>query len=155
MTDTPQSQSQAIAVEEIAAAIVADAPDAILYADRDGKIWYWNGGCERIFGFPSGEVIGKSLDIIIPESLRERHWRGWAETMRTGNSRYGAGDLLSVPALRKDGSRISVEFSIIPFKGPAGIVRGITAIMRDVTKKYEELKALRKAAAGGLNATLK
>lgn len=151
MTDTDglESGQQAIAVEEIAATIIADAPDGILYADRQGIIWYWNGGCERIFGFAANEAIGQSLDIIIPENLRERHWHGYAETMRTGRSRYGKGDLLSVPALCKDGSRVSVEFSIVPFKGPAGIVRGMTAIMRDVTQRFEQMKALRKQAAGG------
>jgi PAS domain S-box-containing protein len=149
MTHADRPEQQEIAVEEIATTIVADAPDAILYADRKGVIWYWNGGCERIFGFSAKEAIGQSLDIIIPESLGERHWRGYTEAMRTGQSRYGKGDLLSVPALRKGGTRISVEFSIVPFRGPAGIVRGMTAIMRDVTQRFEEMKALRKQAAAG------
>lgn len=68
--------------------------------------------------------------------------------MRTGTTRYGAGDLLSVRALRKDGTRISVEFSILPFCDAAGTITGMGAIMRDVAKRFEELKALRKAAAG-------
>ena len=64
-----------------------------------------------------------------------------------GQTRYSAGDLLSVPALRKDGSRISVEFSIVPFQDDTGRIVGIAAVMRDVTKRFEEMKALRKAAA--------
>ncbi len=132
----------------MAAIIVADAPDAILYTDRDGVIRFWNGGCERIFGFTSEEAVGQSMDIIIPENLRARHWHGHAETMRTGQTRYGAGDLLSVPALRKDGSRISVEFSIIPFHDSDGAISGMAAIMRDVTKRFEEMKMLRKRAEG-------
>ena len=67
--------------------------------------------------------------------------------MRTGTTRYGAGDLLSVPALRKDGTRISVEFSIIPFRNAGGGIVGMAAIMRDVTQRFEELKRLRKKAA--------
>ncbi|MGD9801995.1 MAG: PAS domain-containing protein [Hyphomicrobiaceae bacterium] len=132
--------------DEIASQIVAEAPDAILYCDRDGVIRMWNDACVRIFGHAAEEANGHSLDIIIPENLRDRHWRGFAETMRTGVTRYGAGDLLSVPALRKDGSRISVEFSIIPFKDSAGSITGMAAIMRDVTARFEEMKALRKAA---------
>jgi len=131
--------------DEIAARIIADAPDAILYCDREGMIRMWNDGCVRIFGYAAEEAMGQSLDIIIPENLRARHSNGYTETMRTGQTRYGAGDLLSVPALRKDGTRISVEFSIIPFKDDSGTITGIAAIMRDITARFEEMKALRKA----------
>ncbi len=133
---------------ELAVTIVKNAPDAILYSDSDGVIRFWNGGCERIFGYTADEAIGRSLDIIIPENLRERHWRGHKETMRTGQTKYGAGDLLAVPALRKDGARISVEFSIIPFRDASGAMIGMAAILRDVTERFEEIKALRKARAG-------
>lgn len=129
---------------EWALGIIENSPDAILYTDREGIIRYWNAGCERIFGFSAAEALGQSLDIIIPETLRERHNRGHAETMRTGHTKYGKGDLLAVPALRKDGKRISVEFSIIPFRDSNNEMRGIAAIMRDVTSRFEEMKALRK-----------
>lgn len=135
-------------LDDIAARFLAETPDGVMIADADGSIVYWNAGCERIFGFTADEAAGQSLDIIIPENLRARHWHGWQETMRTGATRYGAGDLLSVPALRKDGTRISVEFSILPFHGPDGRISGMGAIMRDATKRFDELKALRKAAAG-------
>jgi PAS domain S-box-containing protein len=133
---------------EYARRVVAEAPDGILYADNEGIIRFWNAGCARIFGFTAGEAVGQSLDIIIPPALRERHWKGFDATIRTGETRYGAGDLLSVPALRKDGTRISVEFSIIPFHDQSRSIVGMAAIMRDVTKRFEEMKALRKAAAG-------
>ena len=132
---------------QLALDIVEHAPDAILYTDRDDIIRYWNAGCERIFGFSAAEAVGQPLDIIIPETLRERHHRGHAETMRTGHTKYGKGDLLAVPALRKDGQRISVEFSIIPFRDSNQEIRGIAAIMRDVTGHFEEVKALRKKLA--------
>lgn len=135
-------------ITDIASRVVAQAPDGILISDRDGIIRLWNGGCTRIFGFSAEEAVGKSLDIIIPENLRERHRKGHDETMRTGHTRYGAGDLLAVPALRKDGSRISVEFSITPFRDVDGRIVALAAIMRDVTKHFAEMKALRKAAAG-------
>ena len=134
--------------DDLAARFLSETPDGVVIADADGVITYWNSGSERIFGFTAAEAHGQSLDIIIPQDLRARHWRGWRETMRTGMTRYGAGDLLSVPALRKDGTRISVEFSILPFRGAEGRITGVGAIMRDVSKRFEELKALRKAAAG-------
>ncbi len=71
--------------------------------------------------------------------------------MATGESRYGGGDVLAVPALRQDGSRISVEFTIVPFHDAEGRIAGIAAVLRDVTLRFEELKALRRqlAARGG------
>ena len=128
---------------------VEGAPDGLLAVDRNGVIRFWNAGCERIFGHLSAEAIGSSLDIIIPDRLRARHWHGFAETMRTGVTRYGSGELLSVPALRKDQTGISVEFSIIPFRGKDGTLAGVGAIMRDVTRRFEEMKALRAGAASG------
>jgi PAS domain S-box-containing protein len=132
------------AIDRFYRRLVRDAPDAIIYADSQGVIAFWNRGAERIFGFSEAEAIGKSLDIIIPENLRRRHWDGFAETVRTGKTRYGAGDVLAVPALRKDGSRISIEFTILPFSDQAGRILGMAAILREVTKRFEELKALRK-----------
>ena len=129
--------------DQFARDLVRDAADAIVYADKDGVIRFWNAGAARIFGFDAAEAIGQSLDIIIPANLRQRHWDGYNATMHTGRTRYGAGDLLAVPALRKDGARISVEFTIMPFHDAGGRMIGIGAIMRDVTKRFEDMKALR------------
>lgn len=133
-----------IEVEKFAVRVLQEAPDAIVYADAKGVIQFWNAGAQRIFGFSEAEALGKSLDIIIPENLRAKHWTGYEQTMRSGKTRYGAGDLLAVPALRSDGTRISVEFTIVPFAGDDGKIAGIVAIMRDVTKRFEEMKSLRK-----------
>jgi len=126
--------------------LVRDTLDAIIYADAEGLIAFWNKGAERIFGFSDAEALGKPLDIIIPESLRKRHRSGFEQTVHSGKSRYGAGDVLAVPALRKDGTRISVEFTILPFRDRSGRTLGIAATLRDVTKRFEEMKALRGAA---------
>ena len=126
--------------------LVRNTPDAIIYADAKGLIAFWNKGAERIFGFSDAEALGKPLDIIIPESLRKRHRSGFEQTVHSGKSSYGAGDVLAVPALRKDGTRISVEFTILPFRDRSGRTLGIAATLRDVTKRFEEMKALRGAA---------
>jgi PAS domain S-box-containing protein len=135
-------------LDQICRQLVTQAPDAIVYADDQGLIRLWNAGAERIFGYPEAEALGQSLDIIIPENQRKRHWDGFGRTLATGITRYGADSLLSVPAVRKDGSRVSVEFTILPFHGEAGKIVGMAAIMRDVTIRFEEMKALRKLAAG-------
>ena len=134
-------------LEHFADRLVAGMSDAIVFADAEGVIRLWNRGAKRIFGFAETEALGRSLDIIIPGGLRARHWDGYRATMRTGQSRYGDGQLLSVPALRKDGARVSVEFTIVPFTDGAGQMTGIAAILRDVTARFEELRALRKELA--------
>ena len=134
--------------EHFASVLASSMADAVIYADAEGLIRFWNKGAERIFGFDAAEALGRSLDIIIPESLRGRHWAGYEKTMRTGETRYGAGDLLTVPALRRDGARLSVEFTILPFHDDAGRMIGIAAVMRDVTARFEEMKALRRRAPG-------
>ena len=133
--------------------LVFGISDAIVYADAEGLIRLWNHGASRIFGFAEAEALGRSLDIIIPAALRERHWQGFRATMRTGQSRYGDGQVLSVPAVRKDGARISVEFIIVPFTDDAGQTIGIAAIMRDVTTRFEELRTLRRQLAAHPGAT--
>jgi PAS domain S-box-containing protein len=133
--------------DSFAETILESMPDAVIYCDAQGIIQYWNKGAERIFGFDASEATGQSLDMIVPEKLRHRHWEGYEKTMRTGETRYGGGDLLAVPAIRKDGTRISTEFTIVPFRDESGRMIGIAAIMRDITKRFEEMKALRAAAA--------
>jgi PAS domain S-box-containing protein len=123
--------------------IVAGSPDAILYAERDGLIRYWNAGAERIFGFPAAEALGQSLDIIVPERLRARHWEGWDHVLETGVTRYGGAETLSVPATRKDGSTLSVDFTIQMVRDEGGRILGFAAILRDVTARFEREKALK------------
>ena len=123
--------------------ILEGSPDAVLVSDRDGTIRFWNASAERIFGFPSAEAIGQSLNIIIPERFRERHRAGWEKAMATGETRYDHGQLLAVPALRKDGQRISIEFSIQLLKGLDGRIEWVAAIIRDVTDRYIKEKNLK------------
>jgi PAS domain S-box-containing protein len=134
--------------------IVRAAADAIVYADAEGLIRFWNAGAERIFGYGASEAIGQSLDLIIPEKLRPRHWAGFRQVMQTGKSRYGAGDLLAVPAQRKDGARISVEFTIVPLHDESGRMLGMAAILRDVTQRFNEMKTLREQLAASKPAAL-
>jgi len=122
--------------------ILEQAPDAILYADRDGIIRLWNQGAERIFGCSAAAAIGQSLDLIIPEPQRKRHWDGYHQTMATGHTQYGT-KLLAVPALHQSGARLSTEFSIVMLRDEASQPCGVAAIMRDVSARRAEEKALR------------
>jgi nitric oxide dioxygenase len=133
--------------ETVGTALLESPADAVVASDREGIITLWNAGAERIFGFTAGEAVGQSLDIIVPEPFRARHWDGYRHTVESGESRYGAGDLLAVPGLHKDGHRISLEFTLALIKDERGRVTGMAAVLRDVTRRFEESKALRKRIA--------
>jgi PAS domain S-box-containing protein len=122
--------------------IVSDSNDAILFADRKGVIRLWNRGAERMFGYSATEAIGGSLDIIIPDNLRERHWDGYFRVMESGSSHYSI-DLLSAPATRKDGTRISTEFSMILVKDEDDTVCGVAAVIRDVSARWQRENELK------------
>lgn len=128
-------------------ALLKTASDAIVATDRAGIINFWNPGADRIFGFTADEVIGRSLDLIIPANLQARHWAGFNRVMETGESHYGHGDLLSVPALTKSGRRISVEFTIVMLKDEQNRPIGTVAILRDVTERFDEVRKLKRQLA--------
>ena len=117
--------------------IVDQSPDAVVFGDAKGIIRLWNAGAQAIFGFTPEEALGQSMDIIIPERLRGRHWDGYHKVMATGVSRYGTGDLLAVPAVTRDGRTISIEFTIQMLKGPGCEILGPVAVIRDVTKRFQ------------------
>jgi PAS domain S-box-containing protein len=123
--------------------ILGSSPDGILICDASGRVRFWNGAAERMFGFSRMEAVDASLDLIIPERLRARHWAAWNAVMSTGHTRYAEGQLLAVPALRKDGEQISIEFSIQLLEGSNGQIEWVVAIIREVTERYHREKALR------------
>lgn len=133
--------------ESLSRQVVEHTPDAVIFADHEGVIRLWNQGATDMFGFSAEEAIGQRLDLIIPERLRQRHWEGYDKVMETGETRYGAGELLAVPALRKDGTRISLEFSIALLKDGAGTVEGAAAVLRDVSARFQQDKELRQRLA--------
>ena len=120
--------------------------DAVVVADTSGAINLWNPAAERLFGFTQAEALGGSLDLIIPERLRERHWAGYRKTIASGETRYSH-DVLSVPALHKDGRTLSIAFTVGLIYGPQREVTGIVAVIRDETTRYTEERNLRKRVA--------
>jgi PAS domain S-box-containing protein len=125
------------------ARIVEGADDAIIYADAQGVIQLWNEAAARLFGYRPVEAVGRSLDLIVPEKHRQRHWEGYRRVMESGHTRY-AGQLLAVPARHRDGRTISVEFTVTSIKEEDGSVEGIAGILRDVTARREEEIELRR-----------
>lgn len=126
----------------LATEIAAHTPEAIIVADRDGIIRYWNTGAARIFEYTDDEAVGQSLDIIIPEKHRLAHWTGWQHVIDTGVSRYATDALLSVPGITKSGRRLSLEFSIFVLKGADGTVKAMGATLRDISHHFNKIKEL-------------
>jgi PAS domain S-box-containing protein len=130
--------------DKVGQTLVQARSEAIVACDRDGVIRLWNAGAERMFGYARNEALGQTLDIIIPERFRARHWDAFHVMMRTGQSRYADGAMLAVPGLRRDGSSISIEFTIAPMLDANNQVTGLVSVIRDVTGTFEQLRALRK-----------
>jgi PAS domain S-box-containing protein len=128
--------------ERLCRIIVEESSDAIMFSDREGLIRLWNRGAEQMFGYSESEALGQSLDLIIPENLRGRHWDGYFRVMESGESRYST-EMLSAPALRRDGTRISTEFSMVMVKGGDDKVLGVAAVIRDVSARWQREKELK------------
>ena len=126
--------------------IVEETQVASIFSDRDGIIRLWNSGAEAMFGYRAEEALGQTLDLIVPERQRSRHWEGYTKVMSTGVTRYGR-ELLAVPALTKDGRRISLEFSIALLHAPSGDLLGATAVLQDVTARWQQQKDLKSRLA--------
>ncbi|MGZ3592546.1 MAG: PAS domain-containing protein [Syntrophales bacterium] len=129
--------------------IVEQMTDAIIFADREGLIRIWNQGAESVFGFPAEEVLGESLDVIIPEELRSRHWEGYRKAIANGRTRTG-GRVMATRALHKDGSRLYVDISFAVIVDESGHAEGALAIGRNITERYLADKVLRKLDSGEL-----
>ena len=127
-------------------ALVNSMGDALMVCDAQGAILLWNPACERLFGFSQAEVLGQTMDMIIPERLRGRHWDGYHKTMATGITKYGT-DLLKVPAVDKQGRAMSIAFTVSMLHGPDGKVNAIASVIRDETQRFNDDRALKKRIA--------
>jgi PAS domain S-box-containing protein len=116
--------------------------DGVIVCDAAGAITFWNDAATRIFGFTAADALGQSLDLIIPERQRQRHWDGYHKTMATGETRYGH-DLLRVPAVHKEGKPLSIAFTVALLHDAAGAVSAIVAVVRDETSRWNDERALR------------
>ena len=127
-------------------ALVTAVGDAIVACGADGAITLWNPAAEYLFGYTQAEALGQSLDLIIPERLRKRHWEGYDKTMATGVTRYGH-DVLRVPAVNKKGESMSIAFTVGMLFSNERKVSTIVAIIRDETSRFNEDRELRKRLA--------
>ncbi|HHT21323.1 MAG TPA: PAS domain S-box protein [Tissierellia bacterium] len=123
--------------------MIDTAPDAIIVLDRDDRVVYWNYGALDTFGYDEDDMLGQPLDRIIPESLRQRHTEAYLKFIDSGRSRYAPGHTMAVPAMHKDGDRLSIEFRLSVEKDEAGEIQYVMAIIRDVTNQWTKLQELK------------
>ena len=127
----------------VLADLVRGMADAVVIADADGTITFWNDAATRLFGWPAAEAIGESLDLIIPERLRDRHWTGYRSVMESGHTSYGD-RLLEVPALHRDGRSLSIAFTVSLLRhAGSDVPYAIAAVLRDDTERWQERRRLR------------
>ncbi len=125
--------------------LVRNLADAVVIADAAGTITFWNEAATRLFGWAAEEAVGRSLDLIIPERQRQRHWTGYQRVMATGHTDYGD-RLLEVPALHRNGTRLSIAFTVTLMRDDGRVV-GIAAVLRDDTERWQERRRLREELA--------
>lgn len=134
--------------EEALARLVRNLADAVVICDAAGAIVFWNDAATKLFGYDAGEAIGQSLDLIIPDRLRSRHWDGYRQVMHTGHTDYGD-RLLEVPALHRDGNgngrRLSIAFTVTLLTVPGQDQPvGVAAVIRDDTEQWQQRRKLQK-----------
>jgi PAS domain S-box-containing protein len=123
--------------------LVRELADAVIIADAEGTITFWNDAATSLFGWSAAEAVGRTLDLIVPERLRERHWAGYRRTMQTGEMRSRDG-LLEVPALHRDDRPLSIAFTVTLLRSPTSSRPiGIAAVLRDDTERWQERRRLR------------
>ncbi len=128
--------------DAVLADLVHGLADAVLLADVDGTITFWNPAAERLFGWTAADALGQRLDLIIPERLRARHWAGWQHVVESGETQYGD-RLLEVPAAHRDGRRMSIAFTVSLLRDADQRISAIAAVVRDDTARWQERREQR------------
>lgn len=134
-------KEQTATAESTMAAVLAIAADAIIALDEDRRITQFNYGAEQVFGYSKDEVIGRSVNILIPERFHRRHDEHVDSFAASGVAARRMGDRREIFGLRKDGSEFPAEASITQLGEEGG--RIFMVVVRDVTerKRYEALLA--------------
>lgn len=123
-------------------AILEQAHDAVVFADREGVIRLWNRGAEIIFGYGAAEAIGQNLSLIVPEKFRHAHDEGYRHAVHSGQMRHDS-RVMTTRAQNKYGSRLYVDLCFGLLKDEAGAVIGVFATGRDSTARHLEEVARR------------
>lgn len=118
--------------EEQFRSVTRSAQDAIVSADSGGNVIFWNERAREIFGYDEQEILGKSLQMIMPAAHRQAHQKGLERNVATGENHL-IGKTIEVPGLRKNGSEFPMELSLGNWQSSKG--KFFTAVIRDITDR--------------------
>ena len=141
MTQVRNSASDVLAGD-----IVDCMHEAIIFADLHGVIVVWNHGAETLFGFTAQEAVGQSVDLIVPEKMRQAHWAGFNKAIAHGDTLSTKGSRMT-RALQKSGEPLYVDMSFAMVRNAAGELTGSIAVARDATARFLAERAARQQAA--------
>jgi PAS domain S-box-containing protein len=127
-------------------ALIEHLADAVIFADRDGVIQLWNPGAQAVFGYSADEVLGRRLDVLIPERLRPSHWTAFDVAIATGKMKHGR-ESMTTRSMHKDGRDLYLDLSFALVKDASGDVRGAVAVARDVSSRFRAEKESRRRIA--------
>ena len=130
--------------EDAAVALLHDLSDALLIADRDGRIVFWNAASERLFGWPAEDVLDRTFDVIIPVRHRARLWDAHREFMTSRSTTFDKRTELQ--AVDRDGVELSISLTLTPVRA-RGAVTGIAVLIRDETERRDERRRLERRVA--------
>lgn len=120
----------------LAALLLQQSPDAVIFAGTDGVIQVWNPAAEALFGYAAAEAVGSDLNIIIPRQFQDAHWKGYDRALADGETKY-RGRALATRARRRDGREFYIEMTFAIVQDQAGAVLGALAHCRDITERFE------------------
>jgi len=123
--------------------LIAQGPDAMIFADREGIIRTWNAAAVRIFGHAQAHAIGQSLNLIVPDQYREAHWSGWDCALAAGETKY-VGQSVPTRAERADGSPITIELGFAIVLDEEGEAVGALATARDISERWDRDRETRR-----------
>jgi PAS domain S-box-containing protein len=128
---------------ELSQAVIEQGADAIIVADREGRIRVWNAGAKAVFGYAEREALGEPLDLIIPERFRSAHWTAFDRAIASGQTKHD-GEAMTTRSVTKDGTDLYVDIGFALVKDDAGEVLAVVAVARDVTARYTSERELRR-----------
>ncbi|NMF99926.1 PAS domain S-box protein [Aromatoleum toluolicum] len=141
ITEQKNSEDETRAAKARFEGILAIAEDAIISVDSHERIVLFNQGAEAVFGYSASELIGQSLNSLIPQRLAAKHSKHLAEFTRSRDIARAMGQRTSVVGRRKDGREFPAEASISKLDIGGKLI--FTVILRDVTERQQAAEALR------------
>ncbi len=128
--------------EEQFRSVARSANDAIVSADSEGIITFWNRAAKTMFGYGEREILGKPLTLLIPDKYRQKHLDGLQRFKRTGRSSL-AGQVVELAGLKKNGDEFPLEISLANWS--VGKTMFFSAVIRDVTKRKQAQEILQES----------